>query len=64
MDILTYQTLDACQKGQDNRTDPDQTSLIIVFPICYSTKHFVSSSPDNQRYFENRIRKVFGILDP
>ena len=26
MENLTYQTLVVCQKGQGNRTDPDQTA--------------------------------------
>ena len=50
-----FQTLIACHNGVDKqRTDPDQTaslaavySLIMGFPVCYSAKQFVSSSPDN-----------------
>ena len=52
---LKLQTSIACQNGVDKqRTDPDQTasleavySLIMGFPVCYSAKQFVSSSPDN-----------------
>ena len=36
-----------------NGADPDQTasesSLIRVFTVCYSDKHFVNSSPENLR---------------
>ena len=37
-----------------NRADPDQTaseeqSVIRVFPVCYSDKHFVKTRPENQQ---------------
>ena len=33
-------------------TDPDQTASgqNKVFPVCYSDKHFVNSSPKNQHF--------------
>ena len=36
---------------------------IKFFPVSFSDKHFVSSSPDNQHFFENRKRKVSEILE-
>ena len=35
----------------------------MVFPVCYSGKHFLNSSPVNQHCFENRTRKVFKTLE-
>ena len=35
----------ACQKGIEGRG-----SLIRVFPVCYSDRHFVNSSSDNQHF--------------
>ena len=37
-----------------------RSSLIRVFPVCYSDKHIVNFSPENQ-YFENRKRKVWNF---
>ena len=31
-----------------------RSSLIRVFPVCYSDKHFVNSNPDNQRLIEQK----------
>ena len=46
-------TLVACHKGLEKQRRPSsdcfwRSSLIRVFPICYSDKHFVHSSPVNQ----------------
>ena len=48
--VLKFQTLVACKKGLDNRADPDQT-------VCYSDKHFVNSSLDNQHFSGERNKK-------
>ena len=49
-----------------------RSSLIRVFPFCYSNMHFVKLSPDYQHFFffggggvggENRKRKVFKIRE-
>ena len=38
-----------CQKGQDKQCNTFTTgSLIRIFPVCYSDKHFVNSSSDKQ----------------
>ena len=34
-----------------------RSSLVRVSPVCYSSKHFVTSSPDNQYFIKNRKRK-------
>ena len=58
----------AChKKGQEKQCRPRsdcffRSSLIRVFPVCYSERHFESSSSDNW-HFENRKRKVFKILE-
>ena len=51
-------------KSQDKQCRPRsdcfwRSSLIIVFPDCYSDKHFMNSSPDNQPERE----KVFKIWE-
>ena len=52
----------ACLKGVDKHYRP-RSSLIRIFTVCYSVKHFVNFIPDNDNYIENRKRKVFEILD-
>ena len=48
------------KKAERNSADPDQTaSLIRVFPVYYSEKHFVKTNI----LFENRKSKVFEILE-
>ena len=44
----------ACQKDQDKQCRP----ISDIFPVNFSDKHFVNSSPDNQQLFENRKRSV------
>ena len=64
--VLYFRTLIACQKSLDKECRPRSgSSLIRVFPVCYSVKHFfLNSSPDNQHLIENRKRKFrnFRIL--
>ena len=36
---------------------------IKFFPVSFSNKHFVSSSPANQHFLENRRRKLSEILE-
>ena len=36
----------SAKKGLDKYAD-SENSLIMVFPVCYSDKHFVNSSSDN-----------------
>ena len=57
----------ACQKGLDKqrRSRSDcfwRSSLIRIFPVCYSCMHFVNSTLDNQQ-IENKKRKVFEIFE-
>ena len=53
VDFLKFWTLVACQKGSDKhgRTRSDcfwRSSLIWVYSVCYSGKHFVNSGADYQ----------------
>ena len=64
VDALKYRTLVACQKDLDEQcsTRSDyffRSSQISVFPVCFSDKHFVNSSPGNQHF----IRNVCKILE-
>ena len=43
-----------------SQTEQTQISLLTV---CYSDKHFVNSSPENQHLFQIRKRNVFEILE-
>ena len=47
VNVLKFQTVG--EKSLDEQGRP-RSSLIRVFPVCFSDKHFVSSSPDNQFY--------------
>ena len=47
------------KKTKTNSADPDE---VRDFPVCYSDRHFMNSSPD-KILFENRIRKEFEILE-
>ena len=62
---LKFQTLVVFQKGLEKQQSPrSDYSLIRVFPVCYSDKHFENFSPDIQHFIsENRKRKVFDILE-
>ena len=50
VNVLNFSALVACQISQTHI----RSSLIRVFPVCYSYKHFVNSSPDNQHLLEDR----------
>ena len=68
VNVLKFRTLVACPKGLDKKCRPRsdcfwRSSLIRVFPVCYSDKQLVNSSSENQDLFENRKRKVFKFLD-
>ena len=67
VNVIKFWTLIASDKCLDNQCRPRsdcffRSSLIKVFPLCYSDKHFVNSSPNNQQ-FEIRKRKVFKIYE-
>ena len=52
----------ACQKGLDKKCRPSsdcfwRSSLIMVFPICFSVKYFVNSSPGNQHFIWEQKEK-------
>ena len=47
-----------------NSAYPDQTSLISVFPVCFSDKHFVNSSPDNQHLSIDMTFPTIWIVQP
>ena len=66
----TKQTIDtSClQKDIDKQCRPRsdcfwRSSLIRVFPVCYSDKHFVTSSLEKQDFICQHKRKVFEILE-
>ena len=51
VNIPKFQTLVVCKKGLDKQCKTQiRSSLIRVFPVCYSGKHFVNSRPENH-YF-------------
>ena len=45
VNVLTFQTLVACQTGLDKQCFWS-SSLIRILPVCFSDKHFVNYSPD------------------
>ena len=49
--VLKFRTLVTCHKSLDKQADPDQTVLSGYLPVCFSEKHLLSSSPDNQHFF-------------
>ena len=61
VNALKFITLFACQKGLDKQFRPRsdcfmRSSLIRVFPVCYSDKHFVNS-PDNLHFIGEQKEK-------
>ena len=73
VNVLIFRTLDACQNSLDKQCSPRsdcfwRSSLIRVFPVCYSDEHFVNSNPENQHFFlekkENSVRnfRTFTVL--
>ena len=49
MNVLKFRTIDVCLNSLDKQCRPRsdcffRSSLIRVFPVCYSDKHFVNSS--------------------
>ena len=51
VNVLKFWTLIACQEGLDKQHKPGRNSLNRQFPIYYSDKHFMNSSPsDNQQF--------------
>ena len=64
--VLKFSTL-VCQKGLDKqfrpRSDCWRSSLIRVFPVCYSDKHFWNSRPENQHFISDWREKVFKFLE-
>ena len=61
VNVLKFRTLVACQKGLEkqsrSRSDCFWRSQIRVFPVYYSVKHFVTSSPDNQYFIVEQKEK-------
>ena len=53
--VLKFRALVCLPKGQvkqcRHRSDCFSRSSLIIFPVCYFDKHFVTSSPDNQHFF-------------
>ena len=58
VNILKFRTLLACHKGIDKQLRPrlDLSSLIRMFPVCYSDKWSVNSSPDNHLFIWEEIK--------
>ena len=59
VNVLKFRTLVACQQSLDKQCRPWSdcfwgSSLIWVFLVCYSDKHFVNSHPDNHSLMENQ----------
>ena len=68
VNYLNFWTLVICQKVLDKQCRPRSdcfwwSSLIRVFPVCYSDKHFMNSSPEKKHLLEYRKRNVFEILE-
>ena len=68
VNVLKVPTLVAFQKcqGKQHRPRSDcfwRSSLIRVFLVCYSDKHFGNPALKTNILFENRKRKVFEILE-
>ena len=68
LDVLKFWTLICLQKGLDKQGKArsncfSRSSLVRVFPVCYSDKRFVNFSPETQILYENRKRKVLEILE-
>ena len=63
--VLKFRTLVACQKGLDKQLRLRSDcfwSLTRVFPVCYSDKHFVNSSPKNQHFvWEQEEKSVWNF---
>ena len=62
VNALNFWTLIACQKGLNKlgRLRSDcfwGSSLIRVFPVCYSDMHFVNFGPDNQHFIWEQKEK-------
>ena len=57
VDVFKFQTLVAYQKGIDKQCRPRRSSLIKVFPVYYSYKHFVSSSPIEPHFTQEQKEK-------
>ena len=50
-----------CHKSQDKQGRP-RSSLIRIFSVCFSDKHFVSASPDNQHFnWEEKKKRVWNF---
>ena len=62
VNVLKFWTLVACQKGQDKQCRSRVacfwwSSLIRGLAICYSDKHFVNFSPENQLFIWEQTEK-------
>ena len=61
VNVLKFQPLVTCQYSLDKqgrpRSDWFWRSLIRVFPVCYSDKYFVNSSPENQHFMLDQKEK-------
>ena len=63
VNVLKFLTLVACLKDLDKQSRQNgffRSSLIRVFPVCYSDKHLVNSSPDNQQFILKQKEKSVG----
>ena len=69
VNLLRFQTLVACQNNIDKQLIPRsdsffRSSLIRVFPVCYSDIPFVNSSFENQHLFSRtESEKCFEMLE-
>ena len=69
VNVLKFATVVACHKSLEKQGRPRsdcfwRSILIGLFHVCFSDRHFVSSSPDiTIIIFENKKRKLYKILE-
>ena len=57
--VLKFYNLEA----RSSQTGQTQSSLIRDFPVCYSDKRFVNSSPENQYFIWEQKEKNVQVLE-
>ena len=68
INVLKFLTLVSCQKGLDKQSRPRsdcfwRSSLIRVFPVCYSDMQFMKFNPDNQHLWLTHISQESFLWD-
>ena len=61
--MIKFRTLGACQKRPRQTVQSQvtcfQSSLIRVFLVCCSDKHFVNSSPENKHKYKIKTKILY-----